>query len=172
MRPTTHPATAARRAVVAALALLLATGLLASCGDDGEEVVAGDDGSSTSVDPDAPVSSPADDGTTTPDGPQWRRIEPTPDLVNPIVATPDAIVPDPDDPDTVLIRFYGGVEECYGARAEVVSSDDREVRIRLETGQQPDLPPDVACIELAESQELQLDLGEPVADRTLVAATR
>jgi hypothetical protein len=157
---------------VAALAVLALAGLLAACGgDDGEEVVAGDGGSSTTVDPDTPVSSPADDGTTTPGGPQWRRIEPTPDLVNPIVATPDSIVADPDDPDAVLIRFYGGVEECYGARAEVVSSDADEVRIRLETGQQPDLPPDVACIEIAESQELKLDLGEPVAGRTLTPVT-
>ncbi len=152
------------------LSLLVVASLAAACGDDDSEVVAGDDGSSTTVDPDTAVSSPpgTDDGsepTLT-----WTRIEPTEDLVNPIVATPDEIVPDPDDPNAVLIHFYGGVQECYGARASVVEETDSEVRIRLEVGGQPDAG-DQACIEIAEAQELQLVLDGPVADRDLVAVT-
>jgi len=156
------------------LALLVVVSLAAACGgDDDGEVVAGDGGSNTdanSGDPDTAVSSPpqTDDGTDP--GVTWTRIEPTADLVDPVVATPDEIVPDPDDPNAVLIHFYGGVQDCYGARATVVEETDSEVVIRLETGGQPDAG-DTACIEIAEAQELQVVLDAPVADRTLTAAT-
>lgn len=162
-----------RRITRTTLVLCLALGLLAACGDDdGGEVVAGGDGSSTTLDPGTAVTSPS---PTTDDGTQpttWARIEPTADLENPMVATPDSIVPDPDDPEAVLVRFYGGVPECYGARATVVGETDTEVRIRLEVGGRPDLDEDVACIEIAEAQELRVRLAGPVAGRTLTAATR
>ncbi len=152
------------------LSLLVVASLAAACGGDDSEVVAGDDGSSTTVDPDTAVSSPpgTDDGSDP--GLTWTRIEPTEDLLDPVVATPDEIVADPDDPNAVLIHFYGGVQECYGARAAVVEETDAEVIIRLEVGGQPDAG-DTACIEIAEAQELQLVLDAPVADRTLTAAT-
>ncbi len=153
------------------LALLVVASLAAACGgDDDSEVVAGDGGSSTTVDPDTAVSSPplTDDGSTP--TLTWTRIEPTEDLVDPIVATPEEIVADPDDPNGVLIHFYGGVQECYGARASVVEETDSEVTIRLEVGGQPDAG-DTACIEIAEAQELQLVLDAPVGDRTLTAVT-
>ncbi len=87
------------------------------------------------------------------------------------MATPDEIVADPDDPNAVLIHFYGGVQECYGARAVGRGGDRRaRSRIRLEVGGQPDAG-DQACIEIAEAQELQLVLDAPVADRTLTAVT-
>jgi hypothetical protein len=100
----------------------------------------------------------------------WARIDPTDDLVDPTVATPDSIVPDPDDPNAVLVRFYGGVQDCYGARATVVSQGADEVVIRLETGGRPDAG-DTACIDIAEADELQVTLDAPVGDRTLTAAT-
>jgi hypothetical protein len=156
------------------LALLVAVSLAAACGgDDDSDVVAGDGGSNTDADAgdgDTAVSSPpqTDDGMDP--GVTWTRIEPTDDLVNPVVATPDEIVPDPDDPNAVLIHFYGGVQECYGARASVVDEDAGQVRIRLEMGGRPDAG-DQACIEIAEAQELQLVLDAPVADRDLVAVT-
>ena len=154
------------------LSLLVVMSLAAACGGDDSDVVAGDGGSNTDAnagDPDTAVSSPpqTDDGTDT--GVTWTRIEPTEDLVDPVVATPDEIVADPDDPNAVLIHFYGGVQECYGARASVVEESDSEVVIRLETGGQPDAG-DQACIEIAEAQELQLVLDAPVGDRTLTAA--
>jgi hypothetical protein len=156
------------------IGLVLATlALAAGCGDDGnDEVVAGSaDSTTTTVDPDTAVSSPPvtigeDPGSEV----TWTRIEPTDDLVNPGVATPEEIVVDPDDPRTVLVRFYGGVQECYGARAAVVSEDETEVRIRLEFGSVPGSE-GVACIEIAEAQELALTLDAPVGDRDLVAVT-
>jgi len=151
------------------LALTLVLGLTAACsGDDGDTVTAGDDGTAAD-DGDTAVSSPPDTSGDVDPGVTWTRIEPTPDLVNPVVATPDSIVPDPDDPNAVLVRFYGGVQECYGARATVVEQSASVVRIRLETGGRPDLAPDVACIEIAEAQELQVVLDAPVAERELIA---
>jgi hypothetical protein len=155
------------------LALLAVVALTAACGgDDGDEVVASGDGSAdsttTTVDPDTGVSLPVtDDGST---ATTWARIEPTDDLVDPVVATPDEIVPDPDDPNAVLVHFYGGVQDCYGARATVVSQGADQVEIRVETGGQPDAG-DTACIEVAEAQELVVTLDAPVADRELVAVT-
>ena len=123
---------------------------------------------STTLDPDTAVSSPpATDGDTVPF--TWTRIEPTEDLVDPVVATPDEIVPDPDDPNAVLVHFYGGVQDCYGARARVFGEDDTVVRILLEVGGRPDAG-NTACIEIAEAQELQVVLDSPVGDRELLAA--
>ena len=152
------------------LSLLVVATVAAGCGgDDGEDIVAGGDGSSTTVDPDTPVSSP-DMTVGGPGDPDvaWARIEPTEDLVNPVVAVPDEVVADPEDPNAVLIRFFGGVRECYGARAAVVDEDADRVRVRLEVGAQPGAG-DRACIEIAEAQELQLVLATPVDGRRLVA---
>ena len=158
------------------LSLLVVASLAAACGgdDSDSDVVAGDGGSNTDAsagDPDTAVSSPpaTDDDGSDP-GATWTRIEPTEDLLDPVLATPDEIVADPDDPNAVLIHFYGGVQECYGARAAVMEETDTEVTIRLEVGNQPDAG-DTACIEIAEAQELQLVLDAPVGDRTLTAAT-
>jgi hypothetical protein len=163
------------RLLVALAAVAL---VLTACGgDDGDEVSTDDAGAgtpttaapSTTADPDTPVSSPGTTiGGTTPGAP-WTRIEPTDDLVDPVVATPDEIVPDPEDPNAVLVRFYGGVQECYGARARVFGEDDTVVRILLETGTRPDAT-DAVCIDIAEAQELQLVLDSPVGDRDLLAA--
>src|SRR5688572_4836032 len=101
------------------MALSVVLALAAACGgDDGGEVDAGAPGdtgrpdvvTTTTLDPDTAVSSPpvTDDGTEP--AFTWTRIEPTEDLVDPIVATPDEIVPDPDDPNAVLVHFYGGVQ--------------------------------------------------------------
>lgn len=150
--------------------LVLATvALAAGCGDDGDEVSAVDSAvTSTTADPDGVVSSPPqtigdDPGTVT-----WARIEPRDDLVNPTVGTPDELVVDPEDPQTVLVHFYGGIPDCYGANATVESQDDSQVRIRLELGGVPTAQ-DTACIEIAQAQELAVHLDAPVGDRELVA---
>jgi len=147
------------------LALLV---LAASCGDDDEDTVAAGD-QTTTTGPDTAVSSPA---VTTPGGGgavTWTRIESRDDLVDPHVAEPDELVVDPDDPSTVLVHFYGGVQECYGANATVAGEDDRTVTIRLEVGGLPEAQGQ-ACIEIAEAQELAVTLDAPVGDRELVAA--
>jgi hypothetical protein len=149
------------------LPLVLALFLLATaCGDDGDAVEA-----SGTADPDTPVTSPpvSDTAPTGTEDIQWLRIEPTDDLVDPVVATPDQLVRDPEDPDAVLVRFYGGVQECNGARA-TAEETDTEVRITLEVGGRPDAG-DQACIEIAEAQELVVTLDAPVGTRELIAET-
>jgi uncharacterized protein YaiI (UPF0178 family) len=70
----------------------------------------------------------------------------------------------------VLVHFYGGVQECYGAHATAVDQGPDEVSIRLEVGGRSDAA-GADCIELAEAQELVVTLDAPVGDRDLVAAT-
>ena len=151
--------------LTAALAGLL---LVAACGSDGEDVVSsggtgGDTATSTGV---TGMSLPgAGDGTA---ATTWARIEPTADLVGAVVAQPDEIVADPSDDTVVLVHFYGGVEDCYGAHATVVRQDESGVEIKLETGSRPEAA-DRACIEMAVAQELAVTLDAPVGDRALTA---
>lgn len=142
--------------------------LVSACGSSGEDVV-----SSGATNGDTPVSSGVTsqslpDASDTTAAQSWTRIEPTDDLVNPVIAEPQEILADPADDAVVLVRFYGGVQDCYGARATVLTQDAATVEIRLETGSQPDAG-DRACIELAEAQELAVTLDAPVAGRTLTA---
>lgn len=152
--------------IAAGLAGLL---LLSACGSSGEDVV-----SSDGTDGDTPVSSDVTGqslpgATDTTVGQAWTRIESTEDLANPVIAEPLELVADPDDDQVVLVRFYGGVQECYGSRATVQQQDATSVVIRLESGAQPDAG-DTACIEIAEAQELAVTLDAPLAGRTLTAA--
>ena len=172
--------TAMTRLLVTLFAVLV---FAAACGDDDtSDVIAGDPDATPVVDPDTPVDDgdtpvssepgdadePIDPGDT---AGEWERIEPTDDLVNPIVSAIDELVVDPDDPSAVLVRFFGGIPECYGARATVVEQSGDIVRIRLEVGTRADIPADTACIEIAVSQELRVELDGPLGDRTLEADT-
>lgn len=152
--------------IAAGLAGLLA---VSACGSSGDDVVssAGTDGDTpTSSDPTVMTLPGGPDAPTTP---SWARIEPTDDLVNPVIAEPQEIVADPEDDSVALVRFYGGVQDCNGARASVVSEDATTIVIRLETGAQPDAG-DRVCIEIAEAQELAVPLDAPIAGRQLTAA--
>lgn len=157
------------------LFLVVAALVLAACGSSGEEVSSGADPSTTTTSGNVSAGSPGSGGTvapgtgtadTTPIA--WSRVEPTTDLVGAVVATPIELVADPDDEQVVLVHFYGGVQDCYGADATVVREDDSVVEIRLETGSRADAG-DQACIEIAEAQELAVHLEAPVGDRRLSA---
>ncbi|MCB1005495.1 MAG: hypothetical protein KDB35_15025 [Acidimicrobiales bacterium] len=152
----------ALRTPVLAAGLALAL-LLGACGS------ADDDVASTGSGDDATTSAPTVQsipGTATGDV-TWTRIEPTQDLVGAVIAEPSELLVDPDDDATVLVRFYGGVQDCYGAHATVEESDDAVV-VTLETGTRPDAV-DRACIEIAEAQELAVSLDAPLGDRSLSA---
>ena len=149
---------------VAALGLLLV-----ACGSGDEEVVSsGDTASTETTAPDTTATLTSIPGTDGDAQVSWTRIEPTDDLVNRTVTEPTELVADPDDDSVVLVRFYGGVQDCYGARAAADESDDSVV-ITLETGSRADAG-DRACIEIAEAQELAVELEAPLGDRALSAA--
>ncbi len=156
--------------------LLLGALVLAACGSSGEEVSSGGGAPTSTTDANVSGGSTGSGGTVDPGSgaadttvTTWTRIEPTDDLVAAVVATPTEVVADPDDDQVVLVRFYGGVQDCYGANATVVREDDSVIEVRLETGSRSDAG-DRACIEIAEAQELAVTLDAPVGDRRLTAS--
>lgn len=162
-----HPRTTLLAGLVLALALLAV-----GCGSGDEEVAATGDTSSDTTSPDTPVSDVTGQslpGTSDPTGVSWTRIEPTDDLIGAVVVTPTELVVDPDDDTVLLVRFYGGVQDCYGANVALVREDDSVVEVRLETGSRPEAA-DRACIEIAEAQELAVALDAPLGDRRVTAS--
>ena len=156
--------------------LLVGAFALAACGSSGEEVESGADTSTSTTAANVSAGSAGSGGTVAsvpgtadPSVTSWTRIEPTDDLVGAVVAIPTELLADPEDDTVVLVRFYGGVQDCYGATATVVREDDSVVEIRLETGSRPEAV-DRACIEIAEAQELAVALEAPVGDRRLSAS--
>lgn len=157
--------------------LLVGAVLVTACGSSGEEVESGADASTSTTGGDsspgatgsgdtvAPVPGTSDTTQTT-----WARIEPTDDLVGTAVVTPTELLVDPEDDTVVLVRFYGGVQDCYGANVSIVREDDSVVEVRLETGTRPEAT-DQACIEIAEAQELAVTLDAPLGDRRLSASS-
>jgi hypothetical protein len=142
---------------IAGLALLLA-----GCGDDDGGVVAGDD-------LDAPVSDePGTDptsGSDDPGGDDLRVVEPTPGL--------DGTVENAIDSASVLendkleVRFYNGVEDCYGLDRVEVEETATDVTVTVVTGSRPDVA-GRACIEIAELVVTVVTLDAPLGERTLI----
>jgi hypothetical protein len=158
-----------RRLLTLLLLVALALGA-AACGDDDGET-------STGSDPDTPVVSEPGDGSDLGDvgaepvpGSGWNRIEPAPALVNANPAFIDELTPDPADPSVLLVRLFGGIQECYGAQVDVTETDT-EVSVALFTGGRENIPAGIACIEIAEAQEIAVTLAAPVGERSVVAVS-
>jgi hypothetical protein len=143
----------ARTPVVAAL--LAGSILLTSCAglrDDG----------AAAPGPDTPISS-TPDPSAPPGKPTPLLVEPRPDLVD--------IRPQPwdkarvIDPRTVEVRFYGGIEECYGVARVDVDYRKRSVVITVYGGR---VPTAEVCIEIAVLKAVRVDLTEPLAGRRVV----
>jgi hypothetical protein len=137
------------------VSLLSASALLTAC--------AGlRDGGAAAPGPDTPVSSTPDPGIISP--------KPTPLLVEPRDGLVD-VNPTPWDkarvldPRTVEVRFYGGVEECYGVARVDVDYRKESVVITLFGGR---VPTAEICIEIAVLKAVRVDLTEPLAGRRLV----
>jgi hypothetical protein len=152
-RLTTMSTIQARTPVVAAV--LAGSILLTSC--------AGlRDGGAAAPGPDTPISS-------TPD-PSAPTGKPTPLLVEPRPGLVD-IRPQPwdkarvIDPRTVEVRFYSGIEECYGVARVDVDYRERSVVITVYGGR---VPTAEVCIEIAVLKAVRVDLTEPLAGRRVV----
>jgi hypothetical protein len=112
--------------------------------------------------PDSPISSTPDPGDV-PTKPTPILVEPRPGLVD--------VRPQPWDkarvigPRTIEVRFYGGVEACYGLSRVDVDERERSVVITLHTGR---VPTAEVCIEIAVLNAVRVKLSEPLGGRRLV----
>jgi hypothetical protein len=146
--------------VLAAAACGVESGALGDGGVDAPDLELPDDdvsaGSDDSGDGDAPIV--------------WTRIEPRFDLVGGHVGYVHELVVDPADDRVLLVRFVGGVEECYGANAMLVSQSTDEIVVELEVGSVPlEEGDDRACIDIGIAQEIALALDQPAGGAALAA---
>jgi hypothetical protein len=136
----------------------LAVVVLAGCGDD--------DDATTGTGPDAPVTSPPGDpgaGDAPPGGVERRLLEATPGLVDP---RPSAVESFAEVGGTTIeLRFYAGVEACYGLEAVEVVEESESVTVTVLVGSRPTAE---ACIDIAEAVATRIDLGSPLGGRPLL----
>ena len=66
------------------------------------------------------------------------------------------------------IYFEGGPKECVGYRTEVVETD-KEVRVTLIQGTQPDVAKDAPCPAVLAQRSLLVDLKKPLDNRRVVS---
>lgn len=141
-----------RRAVGCGIAAVL---LLGACAERGDNRPA-----SGQPDPDSDVS------TTIP-SPASPEPEPTPLLVTPRPGLID-VRPNPFDKVVVLdertleVRFWGGVEECYGVDRVDVEYGETEITVTVYQGR---VPTAEVCIEIAVLTAVRVKLDEPIAGR-------
>jgi hypothetical protein len=134
---------------------------LTACGSE-------DTGGAVVADGDTPVTSPPGTGGGDDGVGGARLVEPTPGLDNVVTAAIDSVAV--IDPATLEVRFYNGVEPCYGVDHVTVVADTADsVTIEVGVGSNPDAG-DVACIELAELQGVRLALAAPLGERAMVDA--
>jgi hypothetical protein len=145
------------------LAIALAV-LVAACGDDAIEQ--GTTAPPTS-DPSGSVSSPPivnGDGTIP--GGQAAAIRSRSDLIGARVFEPESVAADPSNNQRLLIRFWGGVEPCYGVEVRVVESAT-DVKVTVLGGAPPGSEA-MSCIALAKLYQATADLKSPLGARTIV----
>jgi hypothetical protein len=69
------------------------------------------------------------------------------------------------DERTLEVRFWGGVEECYGVDRVDVVYGETEVTATVYQGR---VPTAEVCIEIAVLTAVRVKLDEPLAGRTIV----
>jgi hypothetical protein len=149
------------------LLLSITLAVVAGCGDDAI------DQSTTSPatsDPSGSVSSPPlpDTGGTAPEPGtgQAASIRSRTDLIDPRPFEPTSVAADPSNNQRLLIRFWGGVEPCFGAEFRVVETAT-DVKVTVLGGAPPDAI-NRSCIALAKLYEGSVDLKAPLAARAIV----
>ena len=144
-----------------AIPLLL---LAVACGDD--TVEQGTAAPPTS-DPSGSVSSPPlGNGDGTIPGAQAAVIRSRTDLTDARVFEPESVNVDPANSQRLLIRFWGGVEPCFGVEVRVVESTT-DVKVTMLSGAPPE-GQGKACIALAKLYEASADLKAPLDARSIV----
>ena len=146
-------------------ALVIAVTLVfAACGDE-----SGSPGGSRGRDPDAPVTStpiPQPSGPNK-NGPQ--RVEPQPGMagVRPHGFDRVKVL----DDRTVRVFFYQGIAPCSVLDRVDIEYGTKTVALTLQVGHDPNAE-DVACIEIAVFNYVDVELQEPLQDRRIVDGAR
>ncbi|MEO8695405.1 MAG: hypothetical protein ABI658_17905 [Acidimicrobiales bacterium] len=157
------------RHFLSALSLAGALSILAvACGDDAIEQ--GTSAPPTS-DPSGSSSSPPlpnGDGTIPGAGGDAAPIRSRTDLIEARAFQPESVTVDPTNNQRLLIRFWGGVEPCYGVEIRVVESAT-DVKVTVLGGTPPDAQAK-SCIALAKLYQATADLQSPLGPRTIVIA--
>jgi hypothetical protein len=138
--------------------------LVTSCGDDvieqGTTAPPSDDSGS--------ASSPSQTGGTPPPAGsgQGASIRSRSDLIDARPLDPESVTADPANNSRLLVRFWGGVEPCFGVEVRVVESTT-DVKVTVLGGAPPDAR-ERTCIALAKLYESAVDLRSPLGSRTIV----
>lgn len=133
--------------------LLVAALLLAACGGQAEPA----------ADPESPVAStPLDPDTPVP-SPTALEVDPRDGLVDVGPHVWDQI--QVASQTSLVVLFYGGVEECEGLARVEVDETPKKVTITLFTGRVPDAE---VCIEIAVLKSVRIELDDPLGDRRIV----
>jgi hypothetical protein len=150
------------------LALLLAVALVVvGCGAEPGPFGDGPPGDGGA---DEPVAGTGD-GNGGDDAVVWTRVDGRSDLIGPRVGYVHELLIDPDDDRVLLVRFVGGVPECYGANVTIITQSPDEIVVVLEVGGvPPEGTEDRVCPDLGVPQEIAVDLGLPAGDAELRGA--
>lgn len=118
---------------------------------------------SSQPDPESPVSGTVP--SMSPPGPEETPllVSPRPGLVDvrPIPWDKVEVL----DERTIEVRFWSGVEECYGVDRVDVEYSANEVAVTVYQGR---VPTAEACIEIAVLTAVRVSLDEPLAGRQIV----
>jgi hypothetical protein len=69
------------------------------------------------------------------------------------------------DEQTFEVRFWGGVEDCYGVDRVDVEYGETDITVTVYQGR---VPTAEACIEIAVLTAVRVELDEPIAGRDIV----
>ena len=139
--------------------------LVVACGDDA--IDQGTAAPPTSDRSGSVSSPPITDGTAPAPGVgQAAPIRSRTDLIDARAFEPESVAVDPSNNRRLLIRFWGGVEPCFGAEIRVVESST-DVKVTVLGGSPPE-GRDRQCIALAKLYQASVDLESPLGSRSIV----
>jgi hypothetical protein len=158
-----------RRLLAALIAGLALSALVSSCGDDVIEQGTTAPPATDSRDSGSVASPPAAPDAPPPAGSGGAAaIQSRSDLVGASPLEPESVVTDPSNDRRLLVRFWGGVEPCFGAEIRVAESAT-DVKVTVLGGAPPGAQ-SRTCIALARLYQATVELQSPLGSRTIVVA--
>ena len=153
-----------RRFLTAPFLAIALSVLGVACGDD--TLDQGTAAPPTSDSSGSVSSPPPVNGDGTIPGGQAAPIRSRTDLIDARAFEPESVAADPSNNQRLLIRFWGGVEPCYGVEVRVVEST-ADVKVTVLGGTPPDAQAK-SCIALAKLYQATADLKSPLGTRSIV----